>query len=50
MARLVDDHIRTKPLAEQQRFGHDLDAGLKTRLTGVDLPDYLVDVSVYRLD
>jgi hypothetical protein len=50
MARLVDDHIRTKALAEQQRFGHDLDAGLKTRLTGVDLPDYLIDVLVYRLD
>jgi len=50
LARLVDGYIRTKPLAEQRRFGQDLDAPLKTRLTGVALTDHLVEVSVYRLD
>lgn len=50
LADIVERYIRTKPLAEQQRFGEDRDASLKTRLTGVTLPDYLVEVSVYRLN
>jgi hypothetical protein len=50
LAEIVERYTRTRPLIGQQRFGHDLDAALKTRLTGVALPDYLVEVSVYRLN
>ncbi len=50
LSDMVERYSRTKPLVEQRRFGTDLDAALKTRLTGVPLPEYLVEVSVYRLD
>ncbi len=47
---MVENYSRTKKLVEQQRFGRDLDAALKTRLTGVPLTEYLIEVSVYRLN
>ncbi len=48
--QLVADVTGGRPPLEGRRFGLDRDAALKTRLTGVALTDYLVQVSVYRRD